>query len=71
LIPVKVGTQAAGSDAALEKLDNVPQATFPLESVTAGATKTFTLEYTQNPVGEAIKLPPVWVGAVADRISVL
>jgi len=56
LIPVKVGTQAAASVATFEKLDNVPQATFPLESVTAGAAKTFAVEYTQKPVGEALQI---------------
>jgi len=44
LIPVKVGTQAGGAVATLEKLDNVPQATFPLASVTAGAENTFAVE---------------------------
>jgi len=56
LIPVKVGTQAAASVATFEKLDNVPHATFPLESVTAGAVKTFAVEYTRNPVGEALPI---------------
>jgi hypothetical protein len=54
LIPVKVGAQAEASEAKFEKLDNVPQATFPSESVTAAAAKTFAVEYTQNPVGEAL-----------------
>jgi len=54
-MPVKVGTQAAGSVGAFEKLDNVPQATLPLESVTGGATKTFAVEYAQNPVGDALQ----------------
>jgi len=38
LMPVKVGTQAAGSVGAFEKLDNVPQATLPFASVTGAAT---------------------------------
>ena len=53
---MKVGTHAAGSVAAFEKLDNVPQATLPRASVTAGAVKTFTVEYAQNPVGDALDL---------------
>lgn len=52
LIPVNVGTQAAASVATFEKLDDVPQATFPFKSVTAGAANTLAVEYTQNPVGE-------------------
>lgn len=52
LIPVNVGTQAAAVVATFEKLDNVPQAIFPFESVTAGAANTLAVEYTQNPVGE-------------------
>jgi hypothetical protein len=56
LIAVNVGTQAVASAATLEKLDNVPQATFPSESVTAGATNTLAVEYTQNPVGEFLPI---------------
>ena len=52
LIPVNVGTHAAAVAATFEKLDNVPQATFPLESVTAAAANILAVEYTQNPVGE-------------------
>ncbi len=37
LIPVNVATQAAALGATFEKLDIVPQATFPFASVTAGA----------------------------------
>lgn len=67
---MKVGAQAEASEAKFEKLDNVPQATFPSEPVTAAAAKTFAVEYTQNPVGEAIVTPPVATGADAARTSV-
>lgn len=70
LIPVNVGTQAAAVAATFEKLDNVPQATFPFESVTAGATNTLAVEYTQNPVGEFIVTPPVTIGSDPANISV-
>lgn len=43
---MKVGTQAAGTvfDGRVANVDNVPQATFPLASVTAGAVKIFAVE---------------------------
>jgi len=68
---VKVGTQAAGDEATLVKLETVPQTTLPSESVTAGATKTFAVWYTQNPVGEAITIPPVFVGVESIKTSVI
>lgn len=70
LIPVNVGTHAAAVAATFEKLDNVPQATFPLESVTAGAANILAVEYTQNPVGEFTVTPPVSIGSDPASISV-
>lgn len=81
-----VGTHASASVAEAKKVRSAPQATFPFESVTAEASKTFTLEYTQNPVGNALHnvssyatikvpdtytvVPPVTVGEVLLMISI-
>ena len=86
LIPINVGTHAAGSVATFAKLDEVPQAIFPFASVTAGAANILTVEYTQNPVGDSLLLsangnvvsprssytvaPPVTAGSGPANISV-